>query len=111
MNYFKLNTDKCKVIICGRKSHPITLRVGTSLVKEESHVKLLGVLIDNKLNFNDHISKLVKKANSKLSVIRRGLQMLTFNKRKTLLNSFVQSQFSFAPLVWVFVEKLQIKRL
>ena len=31
MNYFKLNTDKCKVIICGRKSHPITLRVGIPL--------------------------------------------------------------------------------
>ena len=111
INYFKLNTEKCKVIIGGRKSHPITLRVGTSFVKEETHAELLGVLIDNKLNFNDHISRLVKKANSKLSVIRRGLHMLTFNKRKTLLNSFVQSQFSFAPLVWMLCGKVANKKI
>ena len=67
--------------------------------------------IDNKLNFDDHISKLVKKANSKLSVIKRGLHMLTFNKKKTLLNSFVQSQFSFAPLVWMLCGKVANKKI
>ena len=29
-NYFKLNTDKCKLIVGGRKSHPISVRVGNS---------------------------------------------------------------------------------
>ena len=53
-NYFKLNTDKCKLIVGGRKSHSITARVGTSLVEEVSSVKLLGINIDNKLNFNEH---------------------------------------------------------
>ena len=110
-NYFKLNTDKCKLIVGGRKSHPITLRVGTSSIKEVSSVKLLGVTIDNKLNFNEHISKLVKKANSKLNVIKRGLNMLSFNKRKILLNSFVQSQFSFAPLVWMLCGKDANKKI
>jgi hypothetical protein len=110
-NYFKLNTDKCKLIVGGRKSHSITARVGTSFVKEENFVKLLGVTIDNKLNFDDHISKLVKKANCKLSVIKRGLYMLTFNKRKTLLNYFVQSQFSFAPLVWMLCGKVANRKI
>jgi hypothetical protein len=53
----------------------------------------------------------VKKANSKLSVIKRGLNMLSFNKRKTLLNSFVQSQFSFAPLVWMLCGKVANKKI
>ena len=110
-NYFKLNTDKCKLIVGCRKSHSITARIGTSLVEEVSSVKLLGINIDNKLNFNEHISKLVKKANSKLAVIRRGLHMLTFNKRKTLLNSFVESQFSFAPLVWMLCGRDINKRI
>ena len=100
-NYFKLNTDKCKLIVCGHKGPQITVRVGESYIKEEQFVKLLGVHIDNKLNFNDHISKLVKKANSKLYVVKRGLNLLTFHKKKVLLNSFVQSQFSHAPLVWM----------
>ena len=110
-NYFKLNTDKCKLIICGHKGPKITVRVGESNVKEEEFVKLLGVHIDNKLNFNDHISKLVKKANSKLFVVKRGLNMLTFNKKKILLNSFVQSQFSHAPLVWMLCGKVANKKI
>ena len=110
-NYFKLNTDKCKLIVGGHKSHQISLRVGSSIVHEVNFVKLLGITIDNKLNFDDHISKLVKKANSKLFVIRRGLSMLTLGKRKVLLNSFVQSQFSYAPLVWMLCSKVANKKI
>ena len=110
-NYFKLNTDKCKLIVGGHKSHSISVRVGNSTINEENMVKLLGIKIDNKLKFDDHISKLVKKANSKLFVIRRGLSMLTLSKRKILLNSFVQSQFSYAPLVWMLCSKTANKKI
>ena len=110
-NYFKLNTDKCKLIVGGHKSHPITVRVGTSYVKEETSVKLVGMKIDNKLKFDEHISKLVKKANSKLFVIRRGLKWLTLSKRKILLNSFVQSQFVYAPLAWMLCGKVANKKI
>jgi hypothetical protein len=97
-----LNTAKCKVIVAGNKDHKVTVRVGNSLIKEQKSVDLLGLKkIDNKLKFEEHISKSVKKANSKLFVIKRGLGMLNFEKRKVLLNSFVQSQFSYAPLVWM----------
>lgn len=104
-NYFKLNTDKCKPIVVGHKSHPINMGVGASIIEEVSFVKLLAVTRYNKFNFNEHISKLLKNANSKLSVIKRGLNMLSYNKRTTLLNSFVQSQFSFPPLVWMLCGK------
>ena len=72
----------------------------------------MGVKIDNELKFDEHISKLVKKANGKLSVIKRGLGMLkNFQKRKVLLNSFVQSQFSYAPLVWMMCSKDSNKKI
>ena len=40
-NYFKLNTDKCKLIVCGHKGPKITVRVGDSNIEEEQYVKLL----------------------------------------------------------------------
>jgi hypothetical protein len=111
INYFKLNTAKCKVIVAGNKDHEVTVRVGNSLIKEQKSVDLLGLKIDNKLKFDEHISKSVKKANSKLFVIKRGLGMLNFEKRKILLNSFVQSQFSYAPLVWMMCGKVSNKKI
>ena len=42
-NYMKLNSGKCKLIICGSKSHPMSIKVGDSEIKEQDWVKLLGV--------------------------------------------------------------------
>ena len=110
-NYMKLNTDKCKVIICGKKNETVSIKVGNSEISEEDSVKLLGIKIDNKLNFDKHISKIIKKANSKITVIQRSFKFLSFYKRKILLNSFVQSQFSYAPLVWMLHSKTVQKRI
>jgi len=101
----KLNSEKCKFIICGKKDHSESLMVGCSEIKEEPFVKLLGIYIDNKLNFDYHISKIVKKANSKIAVVRRSFKYLSHYKKKILLSSFVQSQFSFSPLVWMMHSK------
>ena len=37
--------------------------------------------------------------------------MLTLSKRKILLNSYVQSQFSYAPLVWMLCGKMSNKKI
>ena len=61
-NYMKMNSDKCKLLICGRTNHSVKIKVGDSEIEEENWVKLLGVYIDKKLNFDKHISKMVKKS-------------------------------------------------
>ena len=40
----------------------IEIRINDKLIKSEQHVKLLGVKIDNKLNFNLHVSDICKKS-------------------------------------------------
>ena len=107
----KLNSDKCKVLICGRTNQPITIKIGDFNIKEDNCVKFLGVYIDKKLDFDKHVSKLIKRANSKLTVIKRSFKYLTQTKRKMLLNSFVQSQFSYAPLVWMLHSKSLVSKI
>ena len=40
-------------------------------LKHSSHEKILGVTIDNKLSFNEHIINICKTANKKLSALSR----------------------------------------
>ena len=101
-NYMKLNTDKCKLIVAGRKGQEISVNVGNSEIREEKEADLLGINIDNKLSFVKHLNSKIKKANSKLLTIRRHQHYLTFKQKKITLSSFVHSQFSYAPLVWMF---------
>ena len=105
LNYMKLNPDKCKLIVAGRKDHQVSIKVGESDVKENSWVKLLGVHIDNKLTFRMYLIKKLKQANSKLAVIKRNKGFISSCQIKILLSSFVHSQLAYAPLVWMFHNK------
>ena len=100
-NYMKLNTDKCKL----HRDHPIDVKLGESTIEENQNVELLGALIDEDLSFKDHMTKKIKKANSKLAVIKRNRNFLSFFQKKIVLSSFVHSHFSYAPLVWMFYSR------
>ena len=57
---FTLNLDKCKLLVLPeRKSDQVELGIDGSQVKATDNVELLGVVIDGKLNFKNHISKLI----------------------------------------------------
>ena len=101
-NYMKLKTDKCKLLVAGHKDHPVSVNIGESTIKQNKQVELLGVVIDEDLNFKDHFNTKIQKANSKLAVIQININYLSFYQKKIVLSSFVHSHFSYAPLVWMF---------
>ena len=56
----KVNPEKFQFIILGNTgSH--TLKIGDTTIKSASSVTLLGITIDSKLNFKEHINNIVKK--------------------------------------------------
>ena len=101
-NYMKLNTDKCRLIVSGYKHEQVWANIGKDLIWESNDVKLLGVTIDRDLKFDKHVLKLCSKANQKLSALSRMANLLSFNKRRTLFKAFVESQFKYCPIVWMF---------
>lgn len=82
MNKMKLNPDKCKLLVVGQKDHPVTVKVGDFVIEEQDKVELLGITIDNKLTFREHLKGKIKKANKKLAVIKRNQSYLQFHKKK-----------------------------
>ena len=88
-------------------------------IKTSSSVKLLGVHIDDKLNFNLHITKICRSAANQLHALIRLRMFLNFKEKKTLINSYFYSNFNYCPLVWMFsstkslnkVESLQKRAL
>ena len=64
--------------------------------------KLLGIEIDDKLNFNHHINNICKSASNQLNALTRLKHLLGFKERKVLVNTFVMSNFNYCSLVWNF---------
>ena len=63
-------------------------------------VKLLGVYVDNNLNFNYHISSICKKASNHVSVLVRIQNMLNSDSKLKIFNAFVRSHFNYCSLAW-----------
>ena len=95
------------------------IRIQGKTIESEDSVKLLGIQLDYKLNFDPHISELCRKAATQLNVLKRLRAYIGFEERKVLVQSFVYSNFSYCPLVWHFcsaksmhkIEKIQERAL
>ena len=81
------------------------LKTGSITAKECDEVELLGITIDKALNFKKHIEHLCRAAQYKLDALRRIRKYLTVDKAKLLGNAFIDSQFNYAPLIWMFRHK------
>ena len=77
-------------------------KIGNQTIWESNEEKLLGINIDRNLNFETHVTNICKKANGKLTAIARYSKLIGFDKLRTLIKSFVESQFAYSPLVWMF---------
>ena len=68
-NQMKGNTDKCHLLLSKDESSEI--HAGDSIIESSTCEKLLGIKIDSKLCFDDHIQDLCNKANRKLRALAR----------------------------------------
>ena len=102
-NELKLNEDKCHLItLCTSHTDAISILIGSSTVRENNQKKLFGVIIDNNLTFEEHISKLCSKFINKLYALSRISHLLDQNKLKALMKAFISSQFQYCPLACMF---------
>ena len=100
-NYMKSNPGKCHFITNGSTEH-LWIRVGNEKIWESFQEKPLGILVDKNLSFKPHLKNLCKKVGQKISALSRLVKIMPFHRRKTLMNSFILSQFNYCPLIWMF---------
>ncbi len=58
----KVNEDKFLCIVFGKSDNIGIFKIGTHEIVHEANVKILGLHVDYKLNFDAQISHLCKKA-------------------------------------------------
>ena len=101
-NYFCINADKCHPLICNYDKD-VSLIVVSEIIDCSNSVKLLGITIDKKLNFNEDFTKICKKVSAKLHALASISNFMSRDKLRLLMRSFVESQFSYCPLLWACV--------
>ena len=85
VNSVKANPKKFQFMILGKGTRQtIILNINNIKIRESQNVDLLGLTIDNRLTFNDHINILCRRANYKLHALRRIRKYLTLEKSKLI---------------------------
>ena len=96
----KSNDGKCKLIVANHEH--ISLTLGNESIEASNTVELLGIKLDKSLNFIEHVSDLIKKGNQKLHALARISKYLNQDKLKIIMTTFIQSQFNYCPLTWMY---------
>ena len=85
-NYLVMNADKSHLLVTSHLDK-ISVNVGKEEIKCEKSVKLLGIQIDDKLDFSEHVSTLCKKASLKLHALARISNYMSTPKLRIILKS------------------------
>ena len=87
------------------------ININGKMIKSEETVKLLGVTLDYRLDFDPHISNLCKKAAAQSNVLKRLKAFIGFKEKQILIQSFVYSNFNYCPLVWYFSSSKSLQKI
>ena len=105
-NEMKANDSKCHLIVAKENKRDYDSKhfvyLMNTLLEDEHAVKLLGIFIDNELNFETHVNNLVKQGNQKLHAIMRISKFLSEDKLRLCMKTFIESLFNYCPLIWMF---------
>ena len=99
-NEMKANPEKFHLLLS--ETEKFDTKICDKIISNSYSEKLLGVKIDNKLKFEEHVENLCKKASQKLNALARLSSFMRFEQRKIIMNAFITSQFSYCPTVWMF---------
>ena len=79
----------------------VSANIEEFVINNSNEEKLLGIKIDTKLSFENHVSSLCKTASQKLHALARIVNYMDLSKHKSLMKAFATSQFNYCPLIWM----------
>ena len=92
----KANPGKCRSITQRE------IRFDNASIASNQSEELLGITVDSELKIEEHINEIFNTVNKKLNALHRTGSQMSSDKRKMLLRAFIESQFSYCPLIWMF---------
>ena len=113
-NILKLNEDKCEFIVIGskhamKKIKDITLDpiiVNDKPIERVMYAKYLGLTFDEVLSWTRHVNLCIARAISKFKEFSNCKNMLSFESKKIFCESMVLSQFNYADVVYMNMNKI-----
>ena len=96
----KAYPGKCHLLLSTKSSEVVSID-GMQITSSTAET-LLGITIDSELNFENHLSAICNKVSRKINALGRIANYMPLEKRRIVMKTFIQSQFNYCPLIWMF---------
>ena len=104
-NKLSLNINKTNYVLFHKKSMRLpsklpTLVINNTQISRVECLKFLGIILDQHLDWGQHIACIEKKISTNIGVLYRASKYLNFNCLKNLYYSLIHSHINYGNLVW-----------
>ena len=109
-----VNPEKFQPNLLGKRKCDLTnlqINIKDKTVKLISSVELLGITVDDKLNFNLHIGNIYMSVLNQLNALVKLKPVLTFKVKQVLINRYFLLNVNYYYLVWMFCSVKSAKKI
>lgn len=94
-----LNAKKTKYIsfktMQNKNNYDLSIKVDEQFINKEKKIKFLGLVIDENLNWNEHVNKVLANINSGIYALRKMSSLCNLTTLKSIYFSFIHSHISY----------------
>jgi hypothetical protein len=106
-----INFYKSFVLYIGKNNPKKEYAIGNNVIKETSCIKDLCILINKKLQFSDHISKVVKTAYFTMRCILKNFKSRSISIYLRVYTAYIRPKLEYATEIWSPHMVKEIKRI
>ena len=100
-NQLSLNVEKTNYMIFKKKTaNSIHIHIDKVAINRVSSNKFLGVLIDEELNWKEHIASVATKIGRIIGILFRIRYKISYKTTMLLYNSLILSQINYCNIIW-----------
>ena len=110
-NYLSVNSKKTQAMIMGKHSHEPALHIGDSFIEISGFLNILGVCIDDKLSFKDHLSTVLRKVYAKVGALRRLRKLVPADISLMLYKAYILPYLEYCSPLLLGINKTLNKKL
>lgn len=104
-NRLTLNIDKTKSIDLRSKCRLnsvliLNLRLGDKHIEQKTEVKLLGLIIEDRLSWNSYINQMVMKMGRGMAIVRYSKKFIPNYLVKQFIETLVLSHLEYSAVIW-----------
>ena len=112
-NSMKANAGKFQLMFLSRNvdTTDCILRMDDINIKASNSINILGVKLDKDLKFQLQINEICSQSGKQINALKRIRHYLDKSCRMTIYNSYINSNFNYCSVVWMFTNKCNKDKL